>query len=1161
MPRIDCARRRLALLCLLLVPLGAVQLAAQEADINGALASAAAVDPTQVQQRIDALAADSELPEAERDALTKQLQAVLDNLARARSFSERARDYAAALDDAPRETKATRQQLAAAADAQDAAPNLDVPEDASLDALDARMAAEQAEIAVLEARIGALDESLAEMDAAPARLRHRATELDAELAKSDLGDQHSGGAGAADDNLSFWLRQSQRALHLAERHLIQQQLLSAPARRDLARAQRDRAELDLAEAKARRDALQERVEARRREQAVSVQRAAEADREAVADADPLVRDVADQNAELAASISDTTTAMNQLDDARTDIEQRIARIDENFANARKRLESVGLNRALGQVLIDQRAQLPNPRRLHREADERSDEIAESTLLSIRWREELSRLNDLDTWLDNSILGRELGRAERDELLAGLRAQVETRRTLLRQAIGLQERYRGALEQLDFTARQLGDLSHRYDRYLQERLLWVRSIVPLVEQPFGALPSAMWWVVSPVNWSHVGTTLLHEASRSPRLWLGVLLVTVLLWRSAPIRRAIRATAEPLRRISTDSFQHTLRGISLTLVAAAPWPLLVITVGSVLSGSLAGDAFTKAVGDALVAISPALYFLLAFRMLCIRGGVGDRHFRWHTDTMSLVRNSAYSAIGLLLPLGIVAAMISSYQESDYTGTLGRLSLALFEFGLAVFTATVLHPTRGALKHAIAENPEGWLSRLRVIWYPAMIGVPLGLGLLALTGFLYTSGVLVRSLINELWLALGLIVAHQLISRWLLVSRRRLALQAALDRRAQREAAKQTEGSATELLAVPEEEVDLATLDVQTRKLLNLTIFVSAVVGLWLVWSDVLPALNLLERVTLWTYEGTVDGVSQLVPVTLADLGLVLVILAAAIAAARNLPALLEIILLQNNNVSAGSRYTIITLTGYAITAAGAMLIFSTLGLSWGQVQWLVAALGVGIGFGLQEIVANFVSGLIILFERPVRVGDVVTIGDTSGAVTKIEIRATTIRNWDRQELLVPNKELITGRLINWTLTDTTNRITIPVGAEYGCDTRKAMELLAEAAGENEHVLDDPPPVISFEGFGNDALTLALRCYLADLDYRIDTITQLHQAIDDKFRAAGIGIAFPQRDVHLRASEPLEVHLTPARTSAPPEAVGEASASNLHQPQDQSISQPGG
>ena len=164
---------------------------------------------------------------------------------------------------------------------------------------------------------------------------------------------------------------------------------------------------------------------------------------------------------------------------------------------------------------------------------------------------------------------------------------------------------------------------------------------------------------------------------------------------------------------------------------------------------------------------------------------------------------------------------------------------------------------------------------------------------------------------------------------------------------------------------------------------------------------------------------------------------------------------------------------------------------------------------------------------------RVGDTVTIGDTTGTVTRIQIRATTIRNWDKQELLVPNKEFITGRLLNWTLTDQLNRVVIPIGVEYRSDTRKALALMAEVANEHPKILEDPAPLITFEGFGDNALNLVLRCYLETLEFRLAVITELHQTIDDKFREAGIGIAFPQRDIHLRSAEPIEVKLR--RTAA--------------------------
>jgi len=229
-----------------------------------------------------------------------------------------------------------------------------------------------------------------------------------------------------------------------------------------------------------------------------------------------------------------------------------------------------------------------------------------------------------------------------------------------------------------------------------------------------------------------------------------------------------------------------------------------------------------------------------------------------------------------------------------------------------------------------------------------------------------------------------------------------------------------------------------------------------------------------------------------------------------------------------MTAAGRYTLTTLTTYVVVAAGLLLVLSTLGARWSQVQWLAAALSVGIGFGLQEIVANFISGLIILFERPIRVGDAVTVGDTDGVVTKIKIRATTIRNWDGKELLVPNKEFITGRLLNWSLSDQTTRLVLAIGIAYGSPVRQAMNLLEEAAHENPHVLDEPSPTVIFESFGDNALGLLLRCFVDSIDLRVSTISALNEAINEKFNAAGINIAFPQRDVHLDTIKPLRVQL---------------------------------
>jgi potassium efflux system protein len=267
--------------------------------------------------------------------------------------------------------------------------------------------------------------------------------------------------------------------------------------------------------------------------------------------------------------------------------------------------------------------------------------------------------------------------------------------------------------------------------------------------------------------------------------------------------------------------------------------------------------------------------------------------------------------------------------------------------------------------------------------------------------------------------------------------------------------------------------------------------------------------------------VSSVEQrLVPITLVDLLVALLVGAATLALARNLPGLLEVSVFRRLRSSAGERYAYTTLVKYAVTLAGAVLALNAVGVGWSNVQWLLAAVGLGLGFGLQEIFANFISGLIILFERPIRVGDTVTVGDISGTVTKIRIRATWITGFDRKELVVPNKEFVTGRLVNWSLSDAVLRVEIPVGVAYGSDTEKVIRVLRVVAEKNENVLEDPKPYVLFRGFGDSSLSFELRAFSPDVAHYINIVHELHMEIDRAFRAEGIEIAFPQRDLHLRS-----------------------------------------
>jgi potassium efflux system protein len=197
-----------------------------------------------------------------------------------------------------------------------------------------------------------------------------------------------------------------------------------------------------------------------------------------------------------------------------------------------------------------------------------------------------------------------------------------------------------------------------------------------------------------------------------------------------------------------------------------------------------------------------------------------------------------------------------------------------------------------------------------------------------------------------------------------------------------------------------------------------------------------------------------------------------------------------------------------------------VLNIVGWKWSQIQWLVAALSVGLGFGLQEIVANFVSGLVILFERPVRVGDTVTVGELTGTVSRVRIRATTITDWDRKEIIVPNKSFITEQVINWTLSDPITRIVIPVGISYGSDVQLAHRVMEETLLAMPLVLDDPPPKVYFVGFGESSLNFRLNVYSRELADRLPLTHAVHEQLLGALRKNGIEIPFPQRDLHVRS-----------------------------------------
>jgi potassium-dependent mechanosensitive channel len=228
------------------------------------------------------------------------------------------------------------------------------------------------------------------------------------------------------------------------------------------------------------------------------------------------------------------------------------------------------------------------------------------------------------------------------------------------------------------------------------------------------------------------------------------------------------------------------------------------------------------------------------------------------------------------------------------------------------------------------------------------------------------------------------------------------------------------------------------------------------------------------------------------------------------------------LQRSHASQSVQETLVTATGYAGFALAFVIGLSIAGVSFSNLAVIAGALSVGIGFGLQNIVNNFVSGLIILFERPVKRGDWISVGNTEGYVQKISVRSTLIQTFDRSDVIVPNSELISNQVTNMMLNDRFGRLVVPIGVAYGSDTDQVRTILLDIAKTNPRVVNDgsaPQPQVLFLEFGESSLNFELRCHLSNIDDRFVAKSEINYDIDREFRKHNVSIPFPQRDVYIK------------------------------------------
>ena len=280
------------------------------------------------------------------------------------------------------------------------------------------------------------------------------------------------------------------------------------------------------------------------------------------------------------------------------------------------------------------------------------------------------------------------------------------------------------------------------------------------------------------------------------------------------------------------------------------------------------------------------------------------------------------------------------------------------------------------------------------------------------------------------------------------------------------------------------------------------------------------GILAQVTSYLINGFTIGNFHIVP---SRILLALLVFGLVLIFSSWLRSQMESNWLRMTGMAPGARDALVTILGYVMFVIALMAGLSVAGFDFSNIAIIAGALSVGIGFGLQNIVNNFVSGLILLFERPIRKGDWIMVGETEGVVKEIQIRSTRIQTFDRSDVIVPNSELISNQVTNWVLSSPSGRAIIPVGVAYGSDTEQVREILLQVAEENENVMKSgsfPKPRVLFREFGDSSLNFELRVFLHNVDNRLSVISDLNFAIDKAFREAGIEIPFPQRDLHIKS-----------------------------------------
>ncbi|MDO4430754.1 MAG: mechanosensitive channel MscK [Lonepinella koalarum] len=846
---------------------------------------------------------------------------------------------------------------------------------------------------------------------------------------------------------------------------------------------------------------------------------AEQSKEQNSQSNPLILRELDFNTKISEELLSQTATLNALSQDNLRIKNVLDNLQQTQRNIEEQISALQGTLVLSRIINKQQQSLPQDQLI----SGLSKQITDLRVRIFDITEFRDRISDTDAYITN------LERSEKTQFSAKERSKLseilQERDKVLADLLKQLNNQLNLSINIELNQKQVQTISQALQSKLQEQSFWVKSNNPIdltwFRHFFNLAGSQVRDITKALDFSNWRDNALPAGGLIALL---LALYALIIRRKKHIKQYLTDINNQLKTIKTDSQWLTPKAIFWTLILCLPSTLLFLTAFVAITYIAFRDP-TQVWAWGLKMAAYWLYF--TFMIALLRpNGMANRHFKMppkNAENFSRILKSTVWIVALLVNTSIFTHLESgvSYDVLGQVLTILVLVLTIFIIGPAF---------RGAISsyQDAADKELGSSTYLLTFIRIVLLLAPVILIGLIVMGYYYTALVLIEHLILSYLAFTTWLLIRNVVYRSLDIYARRLARRRLEDKleekreKALREANMENKDDEDPTFEVQDESLAVNDIKGQVQRMADFVLWIGLFVLIYMVWSDLLTVAYYLDGVTLW--QQSVAGATGTVmeSVTLLNLLIAMIVLAVTYVLVRNIGGLLEMLIFSHIKLSQGTPYTLTTLLTYILIAVGAALAFSTLGMSWSKLQWLFAALSVGLGFGMQEIFANFVSGIIILFERPVRIGDVITIGQFSGTVSKIRIRATTLVDFDGKEVIVPNKAFVTERLVNWALSNTTTRVVIRVGVAYGSDLELVKKLLLQAANESERVLKEPAPKAFFLTFGASTLDHELRVYVDQLSDRNPTVDFLNRRINQLFNEHGIDIAFNQLDVNITNQE---------------------------------------